>query len=170
MSIKTIEFNGKEYPHFQSTGNAARFIMPFAQELLKDKKVGLDIGCMKPEWAYPGSIMVDLLIDDPYDAYNLPPDDIEYIFSSHCLEHLPDWVGALNLWRDKLPSGGILFLYLPHASQEYWHPWNNRKHYHLFAPRTLDMYFKGTSKYWNKVFISGGSDLNNSFCCVAEKA
>jgi len=41
--MKTIRFNKKEYPAFQTNGNAARFIMPFAQEVCKGK--GLDIGC-----------------------------------------------------------------------------------------------------------------------------
>jgi SAM-dependent methyltransferase len=167
--LKTITYKGSTYPYFQSSGFALRFVKPFADEFLKDKKVGFDIGCMKPEWSYPGSIPVDLSINDPYDAYNLPPVDVDYIISSHCLEHLPDWVGALNIWRDKLPSGGILFLYLPHAAQTYWNPWNNRKHYHMFTPELLNEYFKGTSEFWSNVFISSGYDLNHSFCCVGEK-
>jgi SAM-dependent methyltransferase len=169
--MDVINFKGAQYPAFQSTGNAARFIKPFADEFLKDKKVGLDIGCMKPDWAYPGAIMIDLTIDDPYDAYNLPKiDNLEYIFSSHCLEHLPDWVGALNLWKESLASNGILFLYLPHYSQEYWRPWHNRKHYHAFTNDLLSDYFKDTSDSWSNWFVAPGADLNNSFCCVAEKA
>lgn len=169
--METITFKNIKYPAFQATGNAARFIKPFADEFLQNKNVGLDIGCMNLDWCYPGAIPIDLTIDDPYDAYNLPKvDNVEYIFSSHCLEHLPDWVGALNLWRDYLPSTGILFLYLPHYSQRYWRPWHNRKHYHAFTNQLLSDYFQDTSEYWNNWFVSPGADLNNSFCCVAEKA
>lgn len=172
MTLQTITHKHNEYLSFQSTGNAARFIMPFAKEVIGENKTGFDIGCMKPEWAYPDSILIDLAFDDPYDAYNLPQLESlpDYIFSSHCLEHLPDWVGALNYWADNLRSGGVLFLYLPHESQSYWRPWHNRKHYHMFNPTMLNLYFEENDHLWSKHFVSQGADLNHSFCCVAEKA
>ena len=171
MPISTISFKDKKYPSFQSTGNAARFAMPFAKEIIGEGKIGFDIGCMKLDWAYPGAILIDKDFDDPWDAYSLPTltDPLEYIFSSHCLEHLPDWVGALNYWNEVLSPGGVLFLYLPHKTQEYWHPWNNRKHYHLFDFECMDLYFKNNTHLWSTTFVSTGADLNNSFYCVAEK-
>ena len=115
------------------------------------------------------SINIDIDIDDPWDAYNLPDLEVDYIFSSHCLEHLPDWVGALDYWNSKLKIGGILFLYLPHKSQKYWNPWNNRKHYHMFSSSQFNKYFKSKSKNWTNTFVTKGHDLNNSFYCVAKK-
>ena len=78
------------------------------------------------------------LFDDEYDAYNLPEEKADYIFSSHCLEHLDSWVEALDYWIEKLRRGGDLFLYLPDYSQEYWRAWNNRKHKNIFSAQILN--------------------------------
>lgn len=165
MPIETIEFKGKQYPAFQATGNAARFIMPFATEVCKG--VGFDIGCNRAEWSLPGSILVDPAIEDcPYDAHNLPNMQVDYIFSSHCLEHVNDWVGALDHWYTRLRLGGVLFLYLPHWEQEYWRPWNNRKHVNILAEFMLYDYLK--DKGFKNIFVSG-LDLNFSFTVIAEK-
>jgi predicted SAM-dependent methyltransferase len=91
---------------------------------------------------------------------------VDYIFSSHCLEHLPHWVDALDHWSSRLKSGGTLFLYLPHRSQEYWKPWNNRKHVHIFDEEMIRAYLTDTG--YTKVCVSG-VDLNNSFMAMAEK-
>jgi len=115
--IKTITYRGENYPHFQTTGNASQFAIPFAKQVCFG--FGYDIGCMKSEWSFPGSTPIDLSFDDPWDANNLPDKQVDYIFSSHCLEHVDDWVFTLDYWYDKLVSGGILFLYLPDFSQRY---------------------------------------------------
>ena len=121
-----LKYNGTLYPAFQAQGYAAQFAIPYAKKFCKGK--GYDIGCMKKEWALPGAIPIDVEFDDEWDAYNLPDTAVDYIFSSHCLEHLPNWVEALDYWTTIINSKGTLFLYLPHYSQEYWRPWNNRKH------------------------------------------
>lgn len=164
--IEIINHAGYSYPKFQSEGNAARFAIPFAQQVIKEGQTGFDIGCNRKEWAYPNSITVDPAIDPTFDAYNLPPLTVDYIFSSHCLEHLPNWVDALDYWKTKLHDGGVLFLYLPDYSQSYWRPWNNRKHIHIFTPQILDNYL--IDRGWKHVFVSG-VDLNNSFMVMAEK-
>ena len=51
--IKTIQFKNKIYPKFQSEGNASKFAIPFAKHVCHG--VGVDIGCMKREWAFPGA-------------------------------------------------------------------------------------------------------------------
>ncbi len=164
--IKTILYKDNEYPEFQSTGNAAQFAIPYALHVCKGK--GVDIGCSKKEWSYPGSIPIDLAFNDNYDAYNLPFKDksLDYIFSSHCLEHLPNWVCALDYWTEKLKRKGTLFLYLPHYSQRYWRPWNNRKHIHIFTGNEISDYLN--DKGYDKIFKSK-PDLNNSFMIMAEK-
>ncbi len=163
--IATISFNLKKYPRFQADGNAAQFAIPFAQHVCKG--IGVDVGCSKAEWAFPGAIMVDPSINK-FHATEFPEHatDLDYIFSSHCLEHIPDWVEVLNYWNTKLKRGGVMFLYLPHPSQEYWLPWNNRKHIHAFDPEVLRKYFE--SKGYINIFVSG-VDLNNSFMIMAEK-
>jgi predicted SAM-dependent methyltransferase len=159
-----IEFNNKIYPKFQSLGNAAQFAIPYAKYFCKG--VGVDVGCMKKEWAYPGSIPVDISFNDGYHALNLPQKNLDYIFSSHCLEHLNNWVEVLNYWYDCLKTDGILFLYLPDYKQEYWRPWNNTKHKNIIKPRFLKDWMK--EKKFFKVF-TGKTDLNCSFMVVGQK-
>lgn len=161
--IDIIEYNGKEYPHFQAEGFAAQFVIPFAKFVCKG--VGYDIGCMHKEWAFPGAIAIDTAFNDGFDAYHLPQKNVDYIFSSHCLEHLPQWVDALDYWTETLKEGGVLFLYLPHYAQEYWRPWNNRKHMHALRRDVIIDYMR--NKY-TKIF-STERDLNDSFCVMGEK-
>lgn len=162
--IETIDFNGKKYPKYQTNGFASRFIFPFAQEVCKGK--GYDIGCNREEWSFPGSIPIDPVIDSRYDCLNLPEGRVDYIFSSHMLEHVNDWVRVLDYWFEKLNSEGVIFLYLPDYSQEYWRPWNNTKHVNILSPLMLKDYFE--SKGMKNIFYSH-TDLYNSFSIFAEK-
>ena len=57
--MELIEFKGEVYPKFQSEGNAAKFALPFAKEVLKYCQNIFDVGCNREEWSYPGSIMID---------------------------------------------------------------------------------------------------------------
>lgn len=162
--IKTINFEDKVYPHFQSIGNASQFAIPYAKHVCHGE--GYDIGCMKKEWSYPGSTPIDLSFNDVFHATNLPKKDVDYIFSSHCLEHILDWVTVMDYWFDTLKIGGVLFLYLPDYSQNYWRPWNNRKHFNILTPTIIYDYMK--NKGYDNIFVSG-VDLNNSFMIFGEK-
>lgn len=160
-----IEYNGKKYPDFQAEGNASQFAIPFAKKFCKG--VGYDIGCNRLEWSFPNSIPIDLNFNDGYDAYKLYDGPVDYIYSSHCLEHLPDWITALDYWTSKIKVGGVLFLYLPHYNQEYWRPWNNRKHLHIFTSEIVKDYM--ISRGYINIFNSE-RDLNDSFMIVGEKS
>ena len=163
--LKVVEYNNKTYPSFQAEGYAAQFAIPYAKHFCQG--VGYDIGCNRVEWSLPGSIPIDPNINQAFDAISLPHTNVDYIFSSHCLEHLDDWIEAVAYWYKCLKSnGGILFLYLPHYSQEYWRPWNNKKHKHVLQPEIVKdfMLYLG----FQNIFISG-IDLNNSFMIVGEK-
>jgi hypothetical protein len=162
--MEIIEFKGKKYPKFQSIGNASQFAIPFAKHVCIGK--GYDVGCMKKEWSFPGSIPIDTSFDDGWHAQNLPEHGVDYIFSSHCLEHISNWVDVMDYWYDTLSVGGILFLYLPDYSQEYWKPWNNRKHFNIFSPEIIFDYM--SDKGYSNIFKSG-VDLNNSFMIFGEK-
>jgi SAM-dependent methyltransferase len=119
--MKVLSFRDKLYPEFISKGYHARFIMPVAEQIIGFNRLGVDVGCKHREWAYPGSICVDSSFEDGYHALNLPhAGALEYIFSSHCLEHVPDWKQVIKYWYECLTQGGILFLYLPHVDNEYW--------------------------------------------------
>lgn len=186
MPIETIQHKGNSYPAFQASGNAARFVKEFAKEVCKG--VGVDVGCNRMEWCLQGAIAVDPVINE-WDAYNLPGynelmrenqdpiwqakallsmDGFDYCFSSHCLEHLPNWVQALDYWHTRLRVGGVVFLYLPDHSQTYWRSWHNRKHIHNLTPEIVGNYFNDQPEMWKNVFVSG-IDLNNSFIVIAEK-
>jgi SAM-dependent methyltransferase len=121
-------YEGVEYPEFLKSGNSARFVIPVAKEFCKG--YGLDVGC--GEWPMQGALPIDIKMGD--DAMKLPYGKFDYIFSSHCLEHLTDPVSALEHWGTRLKSGGVLFLYLPHPSMTYWQPTRNRKHLHSWHP------------------------------------
>ena len=161
--INLIHFKGREYPKFQAEGNAAQFAIPFAKQVCKGK--GYDVGCGKLEWLLPEAIPIDPSINK-YDAMNLPEKNVDYIFSSHLLEHLPNWVVVMDYWYDTLRCGGTLFLYLPDFSQTYWRPWNNRKHIHIFKPKIIEAYMR--DKEYKNIFVSN-VDLNNSFMAMGEK-
>jgi len=162
--IETITHQNKKYPKFQSQGNASQFAIPYAKHYCNG--IGYDIGCMKKEWAYPGSIPIDKTFNDGFDALNLPEKNVDYIYSSHCLEHIDDWVTVMNYWYDCLKPNGILFLYLPDYSQTYWRPWYNRKHKHIFTPQIINDYM--IYKKYQNIFVSN-IDLNNSFMVFGEK-
>lgn len=162
--IEVIKYNDITYPKFQAEGNAAQFAIPYAKQVCKGK--GVDIGCGKVEWSFPGSKPIDFTLGFEYHAFNLPDMDYDYIFSSHLLEHLEKWVEAISYWTDCLKKGGVLFLYLPDYSQEYWRPWNNPKHKSVIQPSVIYDYMKHL-KYTN-IFLSE-RDLNNSFMIFGEK-
>jgi SAM-dependent methyltransferase len=161
--MNTIEFKNKNYPILQSSGFASRFAIPFAKEFCVG--VGVDVGCGKNEWSFPGSLIVDPILND-YDALHFPYENLDYIFSSHCLEHIQLWVDVLDYWKTKIKKGGVIFLYLPHYNQEYWRPWHNRKHVNIFTPEIMRDYF--TDRNYKNIFTSE-RDLNDSFMIVAEK-
>jgi len=153
-------YKGNLYPEYLKHGNANIFIESFARHFCKGK--GLDIGGLF-EWTFPGAKPINILNDDEFDAYRLPEEKYDYIFSSHTLEHLCDYVKALKYWKEHLKEGGVLFLYLPHPEMEYWLPQNDRKHLHIFYPEDIhklleDLDFKyilhsGRDLYWSFVVV-----------------
>ena len=54
--IDTVENNGNTYPKFQTNGQASRFILPFAKEVLSGE--GLDIGCMKKNGRFQDQLLL----------------------------------------------------------------------------------------------------------------
>jgi predicted SAM-dependent methyltransferase len=172
MPLDRIQFKNYSYPKFQGCGNAAQFAIPYAQNVLYGDKI--DIGCNREDWKYPGAIAVDPVLNQ-YDAFNLPHNrnsktgEWDGIFSSHCLEHINDWVKALELWHAFLKPGGILFLYLPDCeNQVYWRPWHNRKHVNYMTPAIIGQYFSDMSDMWDD-FVVSEVDLNCSFMSYASK-
>jgi hypothetical protein len=159
--MNTLTYKNEKYPFFQSLGNASQFAIPYAKYFCIGK--GYDIGFCKEEWKYPNSIGIDYNINNNYNANNLPDDIVDYIYSSHCLEHVDNWSQTLEYWMTKVKNNGIIFLYLPDISQKYWRPWHNKKHNHVFNPQILKLFLEDHNI--TDFFISG-IDLNNSFMVV----
>ncbi|NQT06290.1 MAG: methyltransferase domain-containing protein [Candidatus Omnitrophica bacterium] len=121
--VKGIEvfysYRGELYPEGINDGNRSPLIAEKAKEFCKGN--GIDVGA--GERPFPGAIPVeDELKQNAYKLDNFPDGTLDYVFSSHCLEHLKRWDAALKLWIKKLKRGGILFLYLPHESMRLWNP------------------------------------------------
>ena len=73
------------------------------------------------------------------NAYSISESDrsLDFVFSSHVLEHLSEPERALKEWQRVLKPGGVLFLYLPHPACEMWWPGNNP--YHLWQPDPCEL-------------------------------
>ena len=149
-------YKDKLYPDYLKDGNACQYIAPIAKKFCKGK--GIDVGCgdFPFEDAYPLDLKHGL------DAYDLP-DYYDYVFSSHCLEHLGNPVKALEHWMDRIKDGGVLFLYLPHPDMEYWLPQNCRKHLHSWYPEEIKKLLIDLGL--GNVMVSE-RDLNWSFAAV----
>lgn len=162
--FNTIEYQGSIYPEFQAKGNASQFALPFAKHFCQG--FGVDIGFCQDDWKYPDAIGADINdTSNDYHANNLPA-NLDYIYSSHCLEHLDDWVASLEYWVSSLKDSGVLFLYLPHPDQEYWKPWNNRKHKHLLYPKDVEDCLRS---FGVSSVMRSERDLNHSYIVVARK-
>ena len=112
-------YDGEFYPDYLTVGGNTYAIRLTALKYCKG--TGLDIGAS--HWPLPGSTPIDTEsgpgIADSIDDF--PAVSQDYVFSSHCLEHIENWQGTLDVWVEKLRPGGILFLYLPHPSCKLWH-------------------------------------------------
>lgn len=163
--LDLIEFEEDNYPAFQAKGNASQFAIPFAKHFCKG--YGVDIGFCHDEWKFPFAVGADISdTKNNYHAHNLPS-NLDFIYSSHCLEHLPDWVGSIDYWSSVLNKDSVLFMYLPHPDQKYWKPWNNRKHLHTLYPKDVAACMR---KFGFVDVISSERDLNHSYCVVGSKA
>jgi len=96
--------------------------------------VGLDLGCGHYDKVTPEAVGVDAAGSDVVADLNqplpFPPGSIDWIWSSHCLEHLYDYEAVIGHWLAALRPGGILGLYLPH--RDYYDNGWNPDHKHAF--------------------------------------
>ena len=111
---------------------------------------GLDLGC-GPKKAYPHFIGVDSQKDTQLFGIPMKPDhtcdvvdgldwvapgSMDFVFSSHTLEHIEDHEKALKVWWSLIKPGGHLVLYLPHRDlyPRIGTPGSNPDHKHDFHP------------------------------------
>lgn len=114
-----FRYRGKLYPEHLNGGNGQSHIRDRALAYCRGK--GIDVGAS--QWPFPGAEPIQqerkrnaLRLED------VPESSLDFVFSSHCLEHIVPWKEALAVWISKLKEGGVLFLYLPHEDMELWHP------------------------------------------------
>jgi hypothetical protein len=112
-------YDGEFYPDYLTVGGNSLAIRRTALKWCRG--AGLDIGA--GFWPLPGSTPVDTERGPglQHPIASIAPGSQDYVFSSHCLEHIEDWGGAIDLWASKLKAGGVMFLYLPHPSCKLWH-------------------------------------------------
>lgn len=115
-------YQGEFYPDYLLVGGNTFAIRRMALKYCIGK--GLDVGASY--WPLPGSTPIDTELGPGIhnSIEDIPTGSQDYVFSSHCLEHIGDWQGALDCWIEKLRKGGIIFLYLPHPSCKLWHKSN----------------------------------------------
>ncbi len=73
---------------------------------------------------------------DARDLSLFAPGSLDFVFSSHFLEHVADPAAALESWWSRIRVGGHLVLYLPHADlyPRMGQPGSNPDHKHDFVP------------------------------------
>lgn len=81
---------------------------------------GLDIGGGNHPFPGARNIELDRKIGEDANHILEKTNSQDFIFSSHCLEHLEDDIGALAEWWRVLKEKGILYLYLPHPNYIPW--------------------------------------------------
>jgi len=121
-------YRGQRYPVYLKHWNMTQFIEPIAKQFCQG--FGLDVGAGK--WPLKGSRPIDITRGESAEA--LPEGEWDYVYSSHCLEHVNDPVSVLEHWKSRIRPGGVLFLYLPSPDMRYWRPSNCRRHRHIFHP------------------------------------
>jgi len=124
-------------------GSGMRWIYRLARKFCKGK--GLDVGpcgvtCDGTEFLpFPGAIPVDIRLPDSGSATDLSKyedESMDYVFSSHCLEHADDPEKALEEFYRVLKPGGVTFIYLPAPGHAKWDPhlFEGVRHEHLWQP------------------------------------
>lgn len=95
------------------------------KEMVKGRGVDLG-GAASP--IHPDAILVDLSKRDAlgreiiFNKIEDVPGSLDYIFTSHCLEHIEDYRSVLKNCRKKLKSNGIIFIHVPAYTCSRWLP------------------------------------------------
>jgi SAM-dependent methyltransferase len=111
-------YKGEFYPDYLTVGGASHAIFNKALNFCSGD--GVDVGAGL--WPLPGAKPVDVWRGPGlgHSIAAIEDGTLDYVFSSHCLEHIADWKEALQSWSAKLKLGGVLFLYLPHPKCAIW--------------------------------------------------
>ena len=154
----------RRYPDYLKHGAALEAVKPLALKYCRG--AGIDVGASR--WPLDGARGIDN--GDTENAYAINEADasLDFVFSSHTLEHLKDPEAALDEWIGKLKKGGVLFLYLPHPSCEMWKP--ELLPFHEWSPDPVFMESLLMGRYGMEIlYITYLPDAYFSFAVVARK-
>ncbi len=161
------EFENRFYPDYLFVGGASFAIHRTALKYCAGS--GLDIGAGL--WPLPGAIAIDLERGPGHgrSLEEFPAGSQDYVFSSHCLEHIELWRDALREWIARIKSGGRLFLYLPHPTCAIWRPGSPFVgDGHKWAP-TPEVIQATLAEFGGRIIASDdGPDAMESFFVCAE--
>ena len=126
------------------------------------KGVGIEVGCGLNK-IHTAAIGINKVLTEndfgyPFGAQicsegdSLPwfkDSSLDYVFSSHCLEHIVDTKKALLEWTRILKVGGYLVLILPHKNYfpNIGQPNSNPDHKHDFLPFDIERIIKEIGQY-----------------------
>lgn len=110
----------KKWPEHLFQGNATQWIKTTALSYCTGD--GIDFGA--GNWCLPGAIPVDQ--QTYFGLEDFDPASLDFVFSSHCLEHIAAWRVTLRELISKVKPNGIIFLYLPHEESP-WTGWRKHK-------------------------------------------
>jgi len=126
------------------------------------KGIGIEVGCGLNK-IHTSAIGINIVLSDqdygyPFgaqikaDGTSLPwfaDSSLDYVFSSHCLEHFYEPEIALKEWTRVLKIDGYLVLILPHKSYypNIGHPSANKDHKHDFYPDDVKKMIENVNKY-----------------------
>jgi SAM-dependent methyltransferase len=156
------------YPDYLTVGGASHAI--FREALKHCKGHGVDVGA--GHWPLPGAIALDLLRGPGRKRSIRDFDDgtLDYVFSSHCLEHIAEWEAELAVWIDKIKPGGTLFLYLPHPDCGIWEPGSPMVGAgHVWAPTPEKIRAAMEARGMTITSLDAGPDAMQSFYACARK-
>ena len=154
----------KLYPDYLKRGNMSQGIKSLAEKYCLGK--GVDVGA--GIWPILGARVIEIQKDENAYVIKEHNNSLDFVFSSHCLEHLDKWHDALREWYRVLRDGGVLFLYLPHSSYEMWLPGVNKYHKWSPEPKVIEEFLSKELKMKIKE-ISYLPDGYLSFVVIAEK-
>jgi SAM-dependent methyltransferase len=96
---------------------------------------GIDIGC-GPDPVFPHVMTFDLPDGDANEILRHVHRQFDFVYASHCLEHMRDPRAAMAQWWQLVKPGGVLFVIVPDEDlyeQGYWPSRFNRDHKWTFT-------------------------------------
>jgi len=154
----------KLYPDYLKKGNMTESAECLAE--LYCKGSGIDVGGGK--WPLVGAKLIENTKSE--NAYLIKGENksLDFVFSSHTLEHLENWQEALTEWYRVLKIDGILFLYLPHPCCKMWDKEVLNQHKWTPSPKIVSNFLEKELKM-EIIKISFLPDGYLSFVVVAKK-